>query len=176
VPEKFKAGNIIGTLTVCSENVPVGHIKFKLSVSDSRVQDGDPPKLAGDDARAYHKAFISYASQDRNEVLKRVQMLSRLKIEFFQDLLSLEPGARWEKELYRHIDDSDMFLLFWSSSAKQSKWVLEEVRYALKRKGGDDLSPPEILPIIIEGPPPVPPPAELAHLHFNDYITYFLTK
>lgn len=28
-------------------------------------------------------------------------------------------------------------------------------------------------PVIVEGPPPVPPPPELAHLHFNDPLIYF---
>jgi hypothetical protein len=51
-------------------------------------------------------------------------------------------------------------LLFWSSAARESHWVREELRYALKRKGGDDLAAPEILPVVIEGPPPPPPPEE----------------
>jgi hypothetical protein len=78
------------------------------------------------------------------------------------------------RELYRHIDRSDLFLLFWSTQARQSKWVLEEVRYALKRKGDDDQAPPKSVPIVLEGPPPPPPPDELAHLHFNDYLLYFM--
>jgi len=175
VPEDCKDTTIIGTVNVCSENVPVGHIKFKVSIGSTVTADASP-QLAGDTAQMYRRAFISYATQDRTEVLKRVQMLSRLNIDFFQDVLSLEPGARWEKELYRHIDESDLFLLFWSSAAKESKWVLEEIRYALNRKGGDDLTPPEILPVIIEGPPPIEPPKELAHLHFNDYLVYFMAK
>jgi hypothetical protein len=48
------------------------------------------------------------------------------------------------------------------------------MRYALRSKGGDDLAPPEIKPIVIEGPPPPPPPMELGHLHFNDYLLYFM--
>jgi hypothetical protein len=103
-------------------------------------------------------------------------MLARLRIHFFQDILDLDPGVRWQRELYRHIDKSDLFLLFWSTPARESKWVLEEMRYALKRKGDKDLAPPEILPIVIEGPPPPPPPPELAHLHFNDYLLYFIQE
>ena len=30
-------------------------------------------------------------------------------------------------ELFRHIDECDLFLLFWSTAAKQSRWVLKEV-------------------------------------------------
>ena len=61
--------------------------------------------------------------------MKRVQMLDRLHdrlhFKYFQDVLDLEPGERWERALYRHIDESDLFLLFWSSNAKQSVWGTE---------------------------------------------------
>ena len=89
-------------------------------------------------------------------------------------MLTLEPGDRCEKQLYRHIEESDLFLLFWSTAASNSEWVLKEVRYALRHKGGDDLAMPEIKPVVIEGPPPPAPPTELAHLHFNDYFLYFM--
>lgn len=163
---------LIGTVTVSQENVPFGHIKFKLSVS----HDGksEPPAALGDATHCYRKAFISYASIDRTEVLKRVQLLRSLRIRFFQDVLDLEPGDRWERQLYRHIDESDLFLLFWSKAARESRWVQEEIRYALMRKGGDDAAPPAILPVILEGPPPPKPPEELAYLHFDDYMLYFM--
>jgi hypothetical protein len=118
--------------------------------------------------------FISYAWADRNEVLKRTQMLALNGIEFFQDILALDPGERWERRLYREIDRSDVFYLFWSSAAKESTWVIKEVQYAMTRRGNDELAPPEILPVIIEGPPPVEPPPELSHLHFNDRMIYFM--
>ena len=51
-------------------------------------------RAAGEDARRYHFAFISYASKDRDEVLRRVQLLASVGIDYFQDLLSLEPGDR----------------------------------------------------------------------------------
>ncbi len=174
-PSGFAPGNVIGTVTVDQDSVPLGYIKFKLTiVPPAQAVAPSVPVAVGEVARLYRKAFISYASPDRNEVLKRVQMLEELRIGFFQDVLSLEPGERWQKALYRHIDESDLFLLFWSTAAKQSKWVMEEVHYALKRKGDDDLAPPEILPVIIEGPPPVPPPVELESLHFNDRLVYFM--
>jgi hypothetical protein len=103
-------------------------------------------------------------------------MLRLLRIKYFQDVLYLEPGDRWEKKLYQHIDKCDLFLLFWSTSAKQSKWVLEEVRYALRRKGGNHDAPPQIRPVIIEGPPAPSPPEELSDIHFNDKLIYFMTE
>ncbi len=174
LPVNARLGTVIGTVTVSQDSIPVGHIKFKIKVvAWDQLPLGEASAPVGE-ARAYRKAFISYASEDRAEVLKRVQMLARMRINFFQDVLALEPGARWERELYRHIDESDLFLLFWSHSARQSRWVMEEVRYALRRKNGDEMAAPEILPVIIEGPPPAHPPPELAHLHFNDYFLYFI--
>jgi tetratricopeptide (TPR) repeat protein len=177
VPEDRRPGDVIGTVTVSQDSVPIGHIKFKIRVTTRAENQRDNPYLPmplGDLAHCYRKAFVSYASRDRTEVLKRVQMLRLLRIRFFQDLLHLEPGDVWEDELYRCIDESDLFLLFWSTSARQSEWVMKEVRYALKRKGGDDYAPPEIIPVVIEGPPPPEPPEELAHLHFSDYLLYFM--
>src|SRR5262249_46560989 len=159
---------------VAVDGVPAGHVKFKLTITEQALRsETEPrPELLGIGAHRYQQAFISYASPDRTEVLKRVQMLARLRIKYFQDLLSLEPGDRWEQELYRHIDRSDLFLLFWSKSARESTWVRKELLYALDRKRTDEFAPPEIVPVPIEGPPPVPPPEELAHLHFNDQLLY----
>jgi len=181
VPEDCPLGSLIGTVAVYVDTVPRGHIRFTFIVlakrdlrfSESRFSSLLPEPL-GDSARHYKSAFVSYASEDRSEVLKRVQMLSAIKINIFQDVMSLSPGDRWERELYRHIDECDLFLLFWSSSAKQSKWVIREALYALERQGGKDDQPPTILPIPIEGPPPVRPPKELGDLHFDDPILYFI--
>ncbi|MFC1597016.1 protein kinase [Planctomycetota bacterium] len=176
-PEDCPQGTVIGTVHVNlgKHQIPVGHVKFKLAVTAAESQDvAFQARPADESACRYRKAFISYASADRNEVMKRVHMLELLKIDYFHDVLKLEPGQRWEQALYRHIDDCDLFLLFWSSAAKKSTWVLEEARYALQCKGGDDTNPPEMVPVILEGPPPVEPPEDLKHLHFNDRFVYFV--
>jgi len=187
-PSEIPIGTVIGKVTVSRDNIPIGSIMFRLEI----VEKNEPPRAliallcdtngnrrrsllpVGDRVRRYKKAFISYAMKDLPEVLKRVQMLRVARIRYFQDVLKLEPGDRWERKLYRHIDRSDLFLLFWSTNAKESKWVLEEVRYAIKRKGGNDLAPPDVIPVIIEGPPVPHPPEDLAYLHFNDYLLYFM--
>ena len=132
------------------------------------------PQPRGDVARNYRKAFISYASEDRTEVLKGVQTLNALRVAFFQDVLDLEPGQRWEKALYQQIEGSDLFLLFWSSAARRSSWVGKEIVYALECQKRDPQGAPDIVPVIVKGPPPPPPPAELAELHFNDRLIYFM--
>ncbi len=172
VPPDLTQKTVIGTVTVSQNSIPIGHLKFKLSIA--AASDSKESQPVGEAARLYKKAFVSYSSKDRKEVLKRVQGLSVTGIEVFQDVLNLEPGDRWEKELYRHINECDLFLLFWSTAAKESNWVIKEVQYALERQGKDGLNPPEIIPVIIEGPPLVPPPDELQHLHFNDKLLYLM--
>jgi hypothetical protein len=51
---------------------------------------------------------------------------------------------------------------------------IERGALRVAKKGGVDEAPPEIVPVPIEGPPPVPPPEELAHLHFNHRMLYFM--
>ncbi|MCC5664418.1 toll/interleukin-1 receptor domain-containing protein [Nostoc sp. CHAB 5784] len=174
VPADIIQKTVIGTVTVSQNTIPLGHLKFKLSIIPSASSTSKDPQLVGDIARHYRKAFVSYSSKDRIEVLKRVQGVAVSGITIFQDILNLEPGDRWEKELYRNIDECDLFLLFWSTAAKESPWVLKEVLYALKRQGSDGLRSPEIIPVIIEGPPLVPPPPELQELHFNDKLLYLM--
>ena len=134
------------------------------------------PEPQGEVAGRYKFAFISYASKDRDKVLERVQMLTAVGVRYFQDVLDLEPGDRWSRRLEVGIDECDLFLLFWSGEAKASEWVRQEVDYALQRHGDDDLAPPEIKPVIIEGPPVIEPWKELAHLHFNDRALYFMNR
>jgi hypothetical protein len=177
VPEDCKPKSIIGTVTVSEASIPIGHLKFKFKITGDAASEGEASSRelvpAGNMVR-YQQAFISYASKDRPEVLKRVQMLNLAKIKFFQDLLTLEAGDTWEKLLYDYIDKSDVFFLFWSKAASESEWVRKEIEYAIKRKTGENESGPEIIPVIIEGPPAVKPPAELSFLHFNDKLMYFI--
>jgi TIR domain len=146
----------------------IGCIKFRILAD--RLATAPQSGPLGDDARRYSNAFISYATADRKEVLKRVQMLEIVKTQFFMDLLSLDPGDRWERELFRHIDHCDLFLLFWSQAAKDSQWVVQEAEHALRRQQDDKDGNPDIVPVILEQG--VLPPPSLGALHFNDRIQY----
>jgi len=164
--------SLIGTVTASQGSVPIGHVKFRLGVRPDSGPRDERLEPVGDDARRYRSAFTSYASTDRDQVLRGVQMLRAVGIRCFQDVVDLEPGDRWERKLYLSIEQSDLFLLFWSSAARESRWVRKEVEYALGCKA-DEFGPPEIKPIILERPPS-PPWPELAHLHFDDRLVYFM--
>jgi hypothetical protein len=176
VPQNCKLGAVAGKVTISQASVPIGQISFILKVTEQEEGEQPEPEPLGKEAHKYDYVFISYASPDRDKVLARVQMLEQMGIKYFQDVLSLNPGDRWEQELYKNIDQCDLFLLFWSHHAKESPWVMKEVEYALARKGADANALPEIKPVIIEGPPLVPPPEKLADLHFNDRLIYFFNK
>jgi hypothetical protein len=165
---------VIGTLDISRRLAPLGHVKFKLTIDPAGATTLPEPQ--GERARRYSAAFISYASADRDKVLELVRMLPLVGVRYFQDLLNLEPGDRWLNRLELGIDECDLFLLFWSSEAKRSQWVRHEVRHALARRGGDELAPPEIKPVILEGPPMIEPWEELAHLHFDDRLRYFTRR
>ena len=170
IPQGTSDQSFFCVVRVSIDGSLIGCIKFRIS-SDPNTA-GPQPALLGDYARRYEKAFVSYATMDRKEVLKRVQMLQILKTEFFLDLLSLDPGDRWEKKLYEQIDQCDLFLLFWSQAAKDSQWVLQEAEYALKHQQANPDSEPDIVPVILEHN--VLPPPNLAALHFNDRFNYLI--
>jgi serine/threonine protein kinase len=173
LPTHRTSDTLIGTVLISLDGAPIGHVKFKLDLATA--PSGNRREPVGEIAKRYRSAFVSYASTDRDKVLARVQMLNAVKINYFNDLLELEPGERWWPRLQAAIDECHLFLLFWSSHAKRSIWVRKEVEHALHRQAGDELASPEIRPVIIEGPPPVPPWDELGHLHFNDRVLYFLS-
>ena len=59
VPDQPPEGNLIGTVTVLRQGVPVGHLKFIVrAVSRSWGPAAEQPLV--DAARRYRKAFISY--------------------------------------------------------------------------------------------------------------------
>jgi hypothetical protein len=172
LPATLDSSVLIGTVSASLNSVPIGHVKFKLALDADRAVSEE---AVGDDARRYRSAFISYASQDRNEVLRSAQGLRAAGVRCFQDVLDLEPGERWERKLYLKIREGDLFVLFWSSAARDSEWVRKEAQYALDCKTSE-LDPPEIKPIIVADPPVPKPWPELAHLHFNDPAIYFMSR
>jgi hypothetical protein len=122
----------------------------------------------GKDARHYHACFCSYSSLDRAEMLKRAQGIRATGLETFIDVLNLRPGDKWNPKIFAAIDESDLFVVIWSKNARDSNWVIEESRYALKRYG--QYGSPDFHPIPVEGPPIASVPEGLQDYHFNDEL------
>jgi molecular chaperone DnaK (HSP70) len=114
-----------------------------------------------------HKAFASYASDDRDEVLHRIQGMQKIvpDLEVFMDVAKLRSGDDWEARLWRVIPEQDVFYLFWSRAARGSTWVEKEWRCALKARGLSFIDP-----VPLEPPDVAEPPEELKKKHFNDWV------
>ncbi len=171
VPAGTSGQSFFPVVRVSVDGKLIGPIKFRLS-SDATASSPTSEPL-GDHAGPYKYAFVSYATKDRKEVLKRVQMLEVMKTKFFQDILSLDPGDRWEKKLYENIDRCDLFLLFWSKAAKESQWVIKEAEYALTHQQKNPQSEPDLVPVVLEQN--VLPPPSLSAFHFNDRVQYLIS-
>jgi hypothetical protein len=155
---------------VLIRSAPVCVLKFTLRAAAENAKH----PISRVRAHRYDHAFLSYAALDREQVVASAQILKAVRINFFHDLLSLEPGESWERRLYEEIDRCDLFLLFWSSHARASEWVLKEIQYALARRKSSDDERPDIVPVILEGPPPPSPPEFMKDIHFNDSLVYVL--
>jgi hypothetical protein len=153
---------------------PIGVLHFRVELMPQGTRTESVARPLGEVARLTESVFVSYASEDRSEVLRRVQGLKALGIQFFQDVLSLSPGQRWAQELWRRIDQSDVFLLCWSSAASKSEWVRKEYLQANATSSRSSDNRPHMTILPLEGPPPPEPPRELAHLHFSDDLLYAL--
>ncbi|MEO9005135.1 MAG: toll/interleukin-1 receptor domain-containing protein, partial [Ginsengibacter sp.] len=137
----------------------IAKIRIDLDIVDE-VSDASRKKVT---IKPIRKAFASYASEDRQRVLDRVSEIQRNSVDIFMDCLSLHPGEEWKARLQDQILSTESFLLFWSPSAKESKWVDWEWRTALQYKGIEIIEPHPLCPV-----KDALPPEELKELHFGD--------
>jgi serine/threonine protein kinase len=166
VPSQLTPGTRTGVASIFVGGLRIARLNFV-------VQVGPEPKNAEPlptREERHRKAFASYASPDRDEVLGRIQGIQKAApgLEVFLDVVRLRSGQHWEGELYQRIGESDIFYLFWSANARKSEWVEKEWRYALQTRGLDFIDPVPLVP-----PDEVPPPTELAEKHFNDWVLAF---
>jgi TIR domain len=166
------ARNYLPIVRVAIDGKPVGRIAFQIMVDNDITTPVS--KINCKRALRYRSAFLSYASQDRQEVLRRAQMLRALDVELFQDLLSLKPGDRWNEQIMAKIGEAELFVLFWSRHAKRSRWVQREIERAQQCQREHPEGLPDVAPVILDTPSRAPPPQELSHLHMNDTIAYLI--
>ena len=167
VPDNIPFSPIVGNISVHAENgLQIAGLPFALLVAPTSHQAA----LSTHTLNPIHKAFASYASEDRNEVLGRIQGMQKIApdLEVFLDVLTLRSGEDWEKRLWETIPQSDIFYLFWSAAAQQSAWVEKEWRCALKSRGAAFINP---VPLV--DPHLVRPPKELSNKHFYDWTLAF---
>jgi hypothetical protein len=160
VPTGIPEGQRAGHVTMFKDGARLARVVFVITVG-ARTDYAPAPQWE----LRYRTAFASYASEDREAVLMRVQGINigAPDMNIFVDVVSLRPGQDWEKELWTRIPENDVFFLFWSKHAAESEWVAREWKCALATRGTDFIAP-----VMLAPPDVAPPPAELSRLHFND--------
>jgi hypothetical protein len=175
LPESKHDSEHIVRIRVLVDTIPRGKLAFKIPVSTGTRPTSSRGELVGT-AIDYKRVFLSYASPDLAKVLQCAQVLKSAGLSYFQDLLELKPREKWQPRLFEEIDRCQLFLLFWSSHAAKSEWVIREAEYALAQQTKSrPAEVPEIAPVILEGPPVPAPPESLKHIHFNDPIRYVIS-
>jgi hypothetical protein len=109
--------------------------------------------------------FASYAREDL-EIVEAVSSIIEASglAEFRWDLKILRSGDVWSKVILTQIEKADSFQLFWSASAKKSRYVKLEWQHALSLE-----RQAFIKPVYWEQPMPIPP-RKLKHLQFSKIL------
>ncbi|MEJ1969963.1 MAG: hypothetical protein WDN03_15210 [Rhizomicrobium sp.] len=87
-------------------------------------------------------------------MLKRAQALRLARIEVFQDILSQQPGEEWRARIYDEIDRCDLFPAVLVASGGKISMGRPRDRPRARGPGASAKGVPEIVPVILEGPPP----------------------
>jgi len=167
-PTNISPGKHNGKAIITINGITILKLIFQIKVGEDTLPTNDYLPVQEERAKT---AFASYASQDRKEVLSRVQGMCKANqnLDVFLDVLSLRSGQNWEKQTSLQILSRDVFYLFWSRSAAASKMVEREWRLALENRGLEYIDP-----VPIESPDIAPPPIELSNLHFHDYYLAYI--
>lgn len=168
VPADAQPGPHAAHASIRLDGMQIGRISFLLTVGPTVQPLGAVPIP---DTKIHKTAFASYASQDRDHVIARVQGMEAAAkhLKVFVDVVDLRSGDLWEHKLWDVIPQSDIFYLFWCRHAQASPWVEKEWRCAVTKRGLDFIDP-----VPLESPDHAPPPTELASKHFNDPLLAFI--
>jgi hypothetical protein len=163
VPGQIGEGIKSGSVTVYWEGgLRIAKVPLQIKVVAESVSTAPTTQTV----YPYSRAFASYANEDRNEVLGRIQGMQKTapSLKVFLDVASLRSGEDFEKKLLQVITENEILYLFWSAAAKRSSWVEKEWKCALNCRGEDFIDP---VPLV--SPEDVRPPEELGKKHFNDW-------
>jgi hypothetical protein len=153
----------LGAVDVLVDGQMIGAIPMALRVrgpADPVSDDG--PEIG--QASMFERVFASYSHADKDIVDACARVYSALGIYVYIDHQLLRSGQHWRKTLKEHIERSDVFQLFWSTTASASPEVRVEWEQALalRSRKGEWF----VRPLYWEVDLPEPPP-ELQQLHFG---------
>jgi hypothetical protein len=92
------------------------------------------------------KAFLSHSSKQKGYVDVVAAQLSKNNIGY--DKFNFEVGGKTIDEIYRELESSDIFVIFLSNDALESKWVKDEIVKAEQLFKDGQIK--KLLPIIID--------------------------
>ena len=139
VPSGLAEGRYPATVAFYADQLKVAQVHLTLLVAPQKSETTDLDTYE----HRYKSAFASYASDDRDEVLGRIQGMQKVlpQLDIFVDVASLRSGERWRNRLTEEIRRRDVFYLFWSRAAADSVWVDREWRTAWRYRGVDVIDP-----------------------------------
>jgi hypothetical protein len=151
-----------GRITFTVEGIIVADVPLAIYVGATSAAGAPAPSPVSAMRPMYQSIFCSYSHKD-TQIVERIEKAYKvLGFTSLRDVLSLRSGQDWDAELLRLIDQADIFQLFWSNAAAESKAVRKEWMYALQRRA---IRPDFVRPVYWQQPmPPLPP--ELSPIHF----------
>lgn len=108
-----------------------------------------------------YTVFISHSTRDRGLVITLANLLTKFKVTVLVAEWYLSPGESLDKKIFTQIDEADCVVVLLTRHGIRSRWVHEEIGYALK--GGNP-----IIPVVEKGTSP----QDLAALQGKEYIEY----
>lgn len=164
-----RAGGLAaGEIVFSVAGVVIGVLPLAIYVAAAGAEEAPPLRFERVERAAYRKIFPSYSHRD-TQVVRRVERAWRaLGDTTLRDAMALRSGEIWNRRLYELIEEADLFQLFWSPAAAESRYVFEEWTHAAALVEARDKEEGFIRPVYWREPltPPELPPA-LARLHFH---------
>ena len=167
LPETYAKKQADFSCNILFDGIAITRLYFSIAVNSAKTV---PVRFVRKDSK---KAFVSYSHKDKQRVVEQLYAIQSVapQLKFWMDSQSMAAGDLWRPAIVSAIKSADVFLLFWSVSAKNSAEVRKEWEYALaleqspkRRRNGARF----ISPVPLDDPKDCPPPAELGDLHFGD--------
>jgi len=89
------------------------------------------------------KTFLSYSRVNEDFALKLAEELKSEGFDIWFDQLDIPPGARWDTEIEKALEESEIFMVIITPASAKSDNVLDEIGYAID-------TGKRILPVLLE--------------------------
>lgn len=76
------------------------------------------------------RVYLCYADEDRAIAAAVDQAVRHLRMPFIGDCAALRAKPEWDRDIFRKIEQAEVFLLFWSDAAARSERIRKEWAFA----------------------------------------------